>query len=817
MIKKMLGQGGMGAALLAVDLRLDSKLVVIKELLSDTIDSTKFGSDVRNFKREVAMLAHIDHPLVPGVTDHFQEELSYFMVQEYVDGENLEDLLMRLQQPMQEREVLVCASEILDILDYLAQQLSPVVHRDIKPSNIVIGARDRKAHLVDFGIARVQVVRNTRLQQTSALGTPGYAPPEQYQGHADPRSDLYGLAATMHHLLTNRDPRHYTPFIYPPVRTLNPLISPELEHILTHALSNDTNQRYQSAAAMKQEIGNILLKRFGIRTTSSYLLGTSGPIHPAQAEHVPPGTAAVARPPSPQQPKRNLWLPTLLIAILLLSTLSAAFYFLLPYVSNFGPQQPTVTPATPTIVTNDGIGVVHIGNESIGISDGSFAFDTSRTNGKLKEQAAISFRKGDVSSAISLWKQAASEQTDDAEALIYLENQRIINRIHLTIVVGTMLSGDGSIISTGRENLQGAYVAQKEFNSWAKLNSGIQVRLLIASSGSKTAYAKQVAEQIVQLAHKDPTFVGVMGWPFSSRAVQAIQVLGKAHIPMVSPTASSDHLTGASPYFFRVAPPNKQQAIFGAKYAHHELHAETAAIFVDIADPYSQSLAQYFTQQFEADGNEVIATERYTIGKPETIPDLLHDALSKNPDMIYFSGYATDVGVLLSHLPPGNLPIMGGDALYELGGYPKEARPGFNRLRFTTFAYPDEWDVLGLSMQKPQFFKDYSAAFNPDGKKKQGVYAFTRAANDVILSYDATVALLVGCNNVLNAGKKSLTREDVREGLSKITEANAIQGVSGRISFKSDGDPDNKAIVILYVDSGGFIKMESTIEGRFLK
>src|SRR5258707_11579207 len=211
--------------------------------------------------------------------DNFEEGSRYFMVQEYVEGENLEDRMDRLNQPMKEREVLLIASEILDILDYLAQQTEPIIHRDIKPANIIISSKDKKAHLVDFGIARADAARNARRKQTSALGTPGYAPPEQYQGNADPRSDLYALGATLHHILTNRDPRDFAPFSYPPARTLNPQLSPETERVLTRSLNNDITQRYQSAAAMKRDVDDILLKRFGVSgNISSYTLGTSGPI-----------------------------------------------------------------------------------------------------------------------------------------------------------------------------------------------------------------------------------------------------------------------------------------------------------------------------------------------------------------------------------------------------------------------------------------------------------------------------------------------------------------------------------------------------------
>src|SRR5258708_20011664 len=102
-IKKILGQGGMGSLALAVDTRLADKLVVIKELISEQADSTE---DVRNFKHEVQTLAHLDHPLIPGVTDHFQEGSRYFMVQEYVEGENLEAPMERINRPMEQPEPL---------------------------------------------------------------------------------------------------------------------------------------------------------------------------------------------------------------------------------------------------------------------------------------------------------------------------------------------------------------------------------------------------------------------------------------------------------------------------------------------------------------------------------------------------------------------------------------------------------------------------------------------------------------------------------------------------------------------------------------
>src|SRR5260370_35407034 len=243
------------------------------------------------------------------------------MVQEYVEGENLEARMEHIKRPMEEQDALRYAAEVLDILDYLEQQTPPIVHRDIKPANIIIGAKDQRAHLVDFGIARAYAPStNERRKQTTALGTPGYAPPEQYQANADPRSDLYALAATLHHLLTNRDPRNYPPFTYSPVRTLNPQLSPEVERVVARAVNNDITQRYQSAAAMKRDVDDILLKRFGVSgNISSYTLGTSGPMAAAGAAGTAGGSSMAntfanqptrARPPPltpvppppPQQP-----------------------------------------------------------------------------------------------------------------------------------------------------------------------------------------------------------------------------------------------------------------------------------------------------------------------------------------------------------------------------------------------------------------------------------------------------------------------------------------------------------------------------------
>jgi len=850
-IEKILGQGGMGAALLAKDTRVSNKLVVIKELISDNTDPEKRKEDVRNFEREVETVASIDHPLVPNVTDYFQEGTRAFMVQEYVAGENLEDHMERINAPMPEREALAYMSQVLDILDYLSQQTPPIVHRDIKPANIIVGAKDKRAHLVDFGIARADENKNAKRKQTSALGTPGYAPPEQYQGNADARSDLYALAATIHHLVTNRDPRNYPPFAYPSARSLNPKLSPALDQVLTKALTIDVNKRYQTAAAMKRDVDNILARSFNTSgDNSSYVLGTSGPIattpsitprpqptpypqqrpaaQPRQPQQAP---RPIAAPPQQQagmyanraaQPPRknnnglirNLGLLLLVLAIIVL--IFSVVSNLLRSNSTTTGTTGTTTSTTPTAATQpftppaSGIGVQPYGpnSDQIGISDGSFAFDTSRAGGTFKTDAANSI-KNDPQGAASLYRQAIATDSRDAESAIYLEDQRAVSSgKYVTFVVATMLSSDN--IGVGRDNLQGAYVAQKEYDDNAKLNGGTMVRLLVASSGSKAEYADLVAQQIVQLSKSNKTFIGVMGWPFSTQTADAIQTLKNAHIPMVSQSASADSLSGTSPYFFRVAPSNKVQGIQGAKYAETTLKAKKVVVFFDPSNPYSQSLANDFTQQFQKDGNQVVKSEQYKVGQTGNFQSLLSDALGQHPDLIYFSGYAADVSAMVTNLPSDSkTTILGGDALYQLGGYDAQSKAGFTHLKFSAFFYPDTWGIIGLnnSPLKPKFFDEYTAAFSGTGKG----YGYDRADSDAALSYDGMLALLNGYNIAAPSGG-NITLDQLRIGLTKTS----FQGASGQVKFDSNGDPVDKSIVILQVDSLGRIGLQSQF-GKFLK
>ena len=411
----------------------------------------------------------------------------------------------------------------------------------------------------------------------------------------------------------------------------------------------------------------------------------------------------------------------------------------------------------------NGIGVTKASNgEYIGISNGTFAFDTTpdrtRIDSAMKCQAASQFRAGNSQDAQKSWDAVHQEDTSDAEALIYLENLRLLasGQPHVTLVVATTLTGP--TLNLGRDNLQGAYIAQKEFNEGSKLPNGLKVFLLIANFGSNPKGATTVAKQIVRAAQADKTIVGVMGLPLSSYVPDAISILQQAKLPLVSPTASSDELTGISPFFFRIVAPNKTQARVAAQYAIHTLHTQTMALFYDPRDSFSNNLASDIKGNFTVSGDIKIVEEKYTIGHPETLSTLLTDAIKHHSDLIYFAGYVADMNVLLINLPPSsNLIVMGSDRFYQLQDYSIVSRSSFARLYFTTFAYPDEWDILcgqGLSQAcaKPLFFTSYPRAFD-DGNHQ------LHTTHGLIVTQSFPTTLSVSCSRGINSLSRKARRQ----------------------------------------------------------
>ena len=248
-VTKPLGGGGMKLVYLAEDMRLASRPCALAEMVDSFTDPTMQQQAVAAFQREADMLAQLSNEHIPRVFDRFSEQNHHYLVMEYIEGTTLEDVLKTSGGKLGEAAVIDIALQILDTLQYLHNLEPPVVYRDLKPSNVMLG-RHGQVKLIDFGIARFFLPQSN----ATMIGTQGYAPPEQYRGRAEARSDLYALGATMHHALSGRDPAAEPPFSFPKLKTLCPSLNPSLTNLVDQALEYDVVHRMADAAEFKEKL-----------------------------------------------------------------------------------------------------------------------------------------------------------------------------------------------------------------------------------------------------------------------------------------------------------------------------------------------------------------------------------------------------------------------------------------------------------------------------------------------------------------------------------------------------------------------------------
>ena len=243
LIEGPLGSGAMGSVYRVRDHRLDCHRA-LKVLAAPKGTDEERQEAVRRFEQEARIVSSLHHQSLPPVQDFFSEMGRHFLVQTLIEGVNLEQYLRTHGQPgLAEDWVVGVAIQLLTALEYLHQRTPPIVFRDLKPANVMLELASGRIFLIDFGIARY-----TTGAVGTAIGTEGYAPPEQYAGRAEPRSDLYSLAATMHHLLSGQVPN--VPFHHEPIEKLVPGVSSTIQSVLKSALTLDVNGRFPSAAEM---------------------------------------------------------------------------------------------------------------------------------------------------------------------------------------------------------------------------------------------------------------------------------------------------------------------------------------------------------------------------------------------------------------------------------------------------------------------------------------------------------------------------------------------------------------------------------------
>ena len=299
-ILRQVGQGGMGAVYEAVDTRLGHHVALKQTLVADP----QFA---HAFEREARLLAYLQHPGLPRVTDYFTDATGQFLVMDFIPGADLANLIKERQGPFPLNTVYVWANQLLDVLDYLHNQTPPVLHRDIKPQNLKPSPRGQLI-LLDFGLAKGALWQTRMTAGGSVMGyTPAYAPMEQIQGvGTDARSDLYAVGATLYYLWAGTPPPSALeraallmrgqpdPLVTPQVH--NPALPAALGTLLLQAMAPDPDHRPASAAAMRAAL---TATRTDPSPTPTPAVGTPTLLAAPQSAVPPTLVAAPAQPAVP--------------------------------------------------------------------------------------------------------------------------------------------------------------------------------------------------------------------------------------------------------------------------------------------------------------------------------------------------------------------------------------------------------------------------------------------------------------------------------------------------------------------------------------
>lgn len=249
-----LGVGGFSSVYQARDMRFSNvtKLCAIKEMVISAPDPNIRELTIKSFEREASMLAMLDHPAIPDISDYFTEGDRSYLVIDLIRGKDLEIWLEEQKEYLDQETALEWMVQLCDVLSHLHHQKpQPIVFRDMKPSNIMLDQYER-IRIIDFGIAKLFETD----RKGTMIGTEGYSPPEQYRGQATPAGDIYALGATFHHLLTKQDPRLEPPFTFAerPIHAVNPHVTPEFEAVLMRCLSYDPKDRYTDASDLLETL-----------------------------------------------------------------------------------------------------------------------------------------------------------------------------------------------------------------------------------------------------------------------------------------------------------------------------------------------------------------------------------------------------------------------------------------------------------------------------------------------------------------------------------------------------------------------------------
>lgn len=652
-ILNLLGQGGFGAVYRAWDTQLHLACAIKQ-------NSATSAQAARQFAREASILAKLRHPNLPRVLDYFSlPMLGQYLVMEYIDGEDLQVKLDKVDGPLPEARVVAWADQVLDALEYLHHQEPPIVHRDIKPANIRITPQGQ-AVLVDFGIAIFQDLTEKASEGVSVV-TPGYSPYEQYsRGNTDTRTDIYALGATVYTLLTG-DVLHESVLrvVNDPVRPaseLNPALSSGTSQVIQRAIQVDPRKRWQTAAAFKAAL-------HGQAPPETQADLAAAPTDPFQW-------------PAGQDPPETLVLPDALVAASRSSLAGLRLFWGIVAVTVF-------------IAASLLIGLIFI--DPFG-----WLTDEPPTKSALVSSILATRTAAALESAAS-----GGVAVDTLTAIPHQDRE--------TLRIGMLAPMSGSLPSSGISMKQGADLAVKEWNARGGV-LGKKIELVILDSRCEAGPAMDAAYQLI-FAEEVRYLVGEI---CSRASIPAAEIANQNGVVMVSPVSAKPSVTvdengETRSYVYRLSFIDSYQGKVMAKFAISQGY-RTAFTLYNPADLYSSGLKEAFEKTFTALGGRIVGQESYS---PTTtdFSAILSQVNASQADVLFVPDYPTIVNLVGRQAKAMGLSavLMGGD-----GWDSPEIDPGALDGGFfiNSFDMVDTRPILVEWLKK--FGREYNYK-NPDG------------------------------------------------------------------------------------------------------
>lgn len=745
----------------------DSELMkewIMKEFVIRIDNPQAVAIAIQKFKKEVTVLAGLRHACIPEIVDHFAIANRQYLIMEYIQGKNLSEVLDETFQPMHEPDVLRFGIQLAGILHYLHKQVPTIIFRDLRPSNIMV-TRDKLVKLINFGLGRH--FRSIKDINTRKIGTPGYAPPEQFgRDIFDRRTDIYSLGSILHQLITLRNPTKISNvFKFPPITEINAKASKQFEEIIRKATGYQSSERYFNALDMKREMEALLTAIEAGRKKRAKTTTTGKVEEPKIEFFIEP--VEYSKYESVEEEKESLFSklrPALkkavipIIAVLVIIIIILGGIYLFSSKKKKPVSQNTIESPFANIKDKR---VLKIRQEGI----------------RHYEKGVKNFDNAELALAISLLQKVVTAHPADVISHIYIRNATILIKKKPYVRVAVLASITGSNFEAGMLILSGVALGQFQHNRSGK---GEKIFVEIFDNKSKPEENIKLASEL----SKRKDLLAVIGPVRSPYVSSSSTFFNDSKIVQISPTGSCADIENLGEYIFRTSGDGRDLSSNMANFTAGNLRLKRIAVIFDPTQSYSKTIGELF--------NEKIMKKKGITTK------VFHISLDS-------SNYSSLVKEIKEYNPDGIFTVIYHDQQGEFSRELKKA--GIKAVQLST-----------VSIYSPQLIKDggravegiiFSSSFYPGGvfpvarkfivrfdEKYGGIRPNFRAA----FAYDSTMAI----STALDRG---VTTSEGLKNFLKNTLGKKVkfEGATGVISFDKHGKREKRNLVHITVKNGKFV------------